>query len=338
LMHSFFANMGGFTIEISANELTQISSSEFFDWLRLSRIRTTPHPVLIDNDIRKGVRERWSEKPSHEIPAHDLTSRPQRTTMYPNASQIETLLQSGVISEIAISREQIKAKSQSKGWDFSTVSAFWHVLYLVYSIICQRLNGVVTSQIEVTAAAYAVYATIIYVLWWDKPQSVEHSIALPVDHGKINQETLTKLTQNTSVSYISERRADIQLPVPNDVHFEHVRSIKLGWPVKFEINFIDFGLLCGDSAFGMINVLAWWSAFPSAIEQKLWICAAITTICALPVLAVVTCIINFFEEAYQSRASKERIVRARDYSHLLVAFYVLARLYLWFELGRILVD
>ena len=53
------------------------------------------------------------------------------------------------------------------------ILTFIQVNYLVIQLICRKAGGLPSTQLEITALAFAVCSTITYALYWNRPRGVK---------------------------------------------------------------------------------------------------------------------------------------------------------------------
>lgn len=183
------------------------------------------------------------------------------------------------------------------------VLTFLQVNYLVIQLICRKAGGLPSTQLEITALAFAFCSTITYALYWNRPQGVQatHIIkAKKLIDGPALQ-YLIKSVVRSGPTYIWTsqrfrfRSSDFDpksiigpKPIPNDSNtaikstWKWIHSVTSG---NQELGAVVFGALAGGTIFGGLHCLAWNFHFPTPGEALGWrICSVATT--ALPILSL----------------------------------------------------
>ena len=91
-----------------------------------------------------------------------------------DAWKVESLLAEGQIDFPRITKEEIDDHSSSDG--LSKFLAICHSTWFIAQCIARKRQGLVITELELVALAFAVLNAFIYILWWDKPQNVQRTV------------------------------------------------------------------------------------------------------------------------------------------------------------------
>ncbi|KAF8900230.1 hypothetical protein CPB84DRAFT_1779103 [Gymnopilus junonius] len=152
-----------------------------------------------------------------------------------------------------ITEEEIKDRSKSDG--LSKTIAAGQTLWFIVQCITRRVKGLVVTEMELAASAYAILNIGIFIIWWDKPMDVRYPVPIHL--------------------WDMQRRCD----------FESLRREVRNPSVRIHGEILIWGLIIG-SIFGGIHCLGWNFIFPSLAELISWrVCSLLITIA--PVLSAI---------------------------------------------------
>jgi hypothetical protein len=337
LTHAFFANMGGFTIKVSKDQLQDNGLlEEFKDWQsELSQKVSLYSAADIDRAIRQRMLDQitglWTILGNkygllsidNNVNRQILSS----TILHLTAEQIKVLRTDDVLTTLPTQNERYirdKSKADATAKGITVLLLVW----LIISVSYQLKSGGLITPIELTALSYSICAIITYMLWLKKPQDVEVSIDLPFDHTKLNKDVLYKLQNAAGLSYMRERKMiDIRLPIPNDLDYPNAFGMILIGTKRFGFTHVDAGIFLGGSGFGVLHLIAWWrSIFPTAAGHKLWLAAVIIITVSLLLLSGVPILLSLI--CSRSRWSPKVKLGLH---YVIPLFYFSARMFLLFE-------
>jgi len=87
-----------------------------------------------------------------------------------DAWKLESLLEEGKIDFPMITKKEIQDHSRTDG--FSKCLAIGHTAWFIVQCIARKRQGLVITELELVTLAFAALNVLVYILWWDKPQSV----------------------------------------------------------------------------------------------------------------------------------------------------------------------
>jgi len=227
--------------------------------------------------------------------------------------------------------------------------ALLQVSYLIVQLVARKLGDLPSTQLEITALAFAASSIITYLLYWNRPQGVETIHVIEAKEVNVKGwNTFIKLLINEGPRYLwytprFAAKFDPTIgpaPIPNDCsYYNSVFSWRDIYGGNDEILYLAGGSLAGGSIFGGLHCLAWNFDFPTPAEQLLWrICSVMIT--CLPPLAILPLGLWMRLNPVLSnlrRGSPLPLAKAVVASILISLFlvpYVLARLFLLVEVFR----
>ena len=308
LIHSYFANMGGFVLDFTeildqwSPEKTPINASalsRLADELRLENLDS------FDSDDEINL-----QRMSHKMWA--LTS-----------PQILEARRLGLIQKLPqVSGRTLE--SFNKGDILVKLLALVQVSWLIIQLIARKIASLPSSQLEIATLAFSASSILTYLLYWSRPQGVETVWTIKASRLPTKQEMkfLVLAGPDTSNKKLDESNVDDDydlLSIPNDACSKGTTFFN--------------GAIIGGTAFGGLHCLAWNFHFPTPAEASIWrICSIVTTVVVpiyFPVILSIAWLQNYI------------IVRARDiwisiFFFGLTSMYFLARLFLIVETFRTL--
>ncbi|KAI1116494.1 hypothetical protein F5Y14DRAFT_459121 [Nemania sp. NC0429] len=198
-------------------------------------------------------------------------------------------------------------------------------------LIVRKVNGLPSSQLEITALSFSVCAFITYILLLPKPKDIMVAEVI-FTRRPLSLEDKKKILKSQSVPFFAnvlfstKKPAPPQRTIPNDV-YNHIPAQLAAY--VFQVSrglYIEYlGLLVGSIAFGAVHLVAWNFEFPTSVEQTLWRIAAVATAVLIP--------------AFYGLWFPLRIIRAPPHiayacSTTTWVLYIIARLFIIVEVFR----
>ncbi|KAK7999603.1 hypothetical protein PG990_012203 [Apiospora arundinis] len=169
---------------------------------------------------------------------------------------------------------------------FAKVIAALQFLQLVLSLIVRTVQGMAFSQLETLTVGFAICGFFTYLLYWYKPQGVEVSFPIGMQHIDNDQgrrdyaiPSVKTFDSFWDVLINKKKMTQTSTPVtriPNDNI--PVSQNQWGHPGLFL-------LALASALFGAIHAIAWDFEFPSAQEKMLWHVATVIAV-ASPVVGL----------------------------------------------------
>ncbi|KAJ5736749.1 uncharacterized protein N7483_001874 [Penicillium malachiteum] len=199
------------------------------------------------------------------------------------------LLELNFIELPRILPEEIDDRSKSD--PFVRIIAVSQILWVLLQIIARAAKGLAVTQLEVTVLAFAGCAVGMYALNWYKPKGV----SLPcIIHCKRPREEVEKEMKRKFFRDADEIRQGVVITILKDliptgkgdsrIH-NTFSNEDTGWHT-------DWVVIIGSIAFGAVHLIAWDFHFPTRIEKILWWTSASLCSCCVPVLGLLTYILN----------------------------------------------
>jgi hypothetical protein len=178
----------------------------------------------------------------------------------------------------------------SNGDPLTKAAAIGQVSWVVVQIIARAANRPPSTQLEITACAFAASTSLTYLLWWGKPQAIRSVTELQISTDffdrfseLLNESCQHRLYGVRELVILSPtgqyRKLADNEPMPNDSLSGEVGH-----------HFI-IGILLGSMVLGGIQCAAWNFDFPTTIESHLWRYSSIATVSAYPVIFLFFCFI-----------------------------------------------
>lgn len=320
IVHSFFANMGGFAIRSYVPK--RVGKQE-----QAGTQTDGDRPQELDGD-----REHEQRGNSITTAEADTAGLNGQELYHLVGDDIFWLRRQGALSRLPyISLEELQASSKSDS--FTRAIAVVQILWTVIQICARAARHLAISQLEIAVAAFAASAIAIYGLNWDKPKGVQVPITILQYKSKVPDTIGRALRFYRNMR--SEELADI-----SELLFGQRQSEPGAHIGNLVVNSIDAvwngaevpGLLYGSVIFGGIHLAAWNFHYPTSTEQLLWRIASLCCTCLFLVLATVLVITWEISRALHL-PDLSIITRLVQLSLIL---YVVARLYLLVEIFRTL--
>jgi hypothetical protein len=293
IIHSHYANLGGFVIEFLIND----------------NPRSEALPVMKEEDIELATREESgigaqglslahgifdTENPGPKafsmalkklvyIPADGnnretvASSSPQYTArqilqIHPNADKLLSLRRHSFHPALPTILDKNKGNLFVKG------TVLIQVIWLVVQVLIRTSRGLPISHLEIAVLAFATCTFFTYILSWNKPQGINCPtyivLASPIRNRAVQQ--IREITGGLA-GYTGTRVSSLFLVGPPNVNYStlslndveyNVFPRLCGWELPFSWYF--HGLSFTGTLFGVVHCLAWNFHFPSATEMLLW--------------------------------------------------------------------
>ena len=162
LIHGFYAFMGGFTIDTTAQEVVQ----EYH--LPETRIRL---------DLARFRRLLKRRQEQFRRSRYKLSSQPPGPQ--PRDERPAPLPQNDLTRQLNISKEEIldKSKANALGKTLVCLQSAWFCI----QCLARLVQNLPLSLLEVNTAVHALAALTVYLFWWQKPLDIEQPTSLLVD-------------------------------------------------------------------------------------------------------------------------------------------------------------
>ncbi|KAJ7592054.1 hypothetical protein C8J56DRAFT_1131475 [Mycena floridula] len=218
--------------------------------------------------------------------------------------------------------EEIKDKS--KGDALSKGLALFQVLWFITQCLGRQIQHLPITSLEIATIAFAVLNIFIWVLWWNKPLSIDVPVCIgpqDVTRGTLGKTDLFERILSGPLigdydSYVPERSTSVPL-------FWSSSDDEMGeddhQPVLFEMF-----LGC---VFGGIHCLGWNSDFPSLVESMMWKVAAVFITC-LPVACAVFVAAALGNEYLEKKFLEGVAVLWGSLTVIGMPLYIIARVFL----------
>ncbi|TFK50299.1 hypothetical protein OE88DRAFT_1681210 [Heliocybe sulcata] len=213
----------------------------------------------------------------------------------------------------------LEIKNTSKANSFSKALAILQTCWFLVQCIARTVRRLPLSELELATCAFAALNCVTYLLWWNKPQSVDYAFALgrgandlviPRDDADEEasddpsfswQDALQGLSQAGlagSCCYLMNVVCYPATALLNSMT-EMILGAKLtgrchsvpwyysGRLSKRSQNLLVVIVMGSGAVFGLIHCMGWWLDFPSPLSRKLWrICSVLIT--CIPILEVLS--------------------------------------------------
>jgi hypothetical protein len=303
LIHAYYANMGGFILEVDSSPASELVSG-------VEALSSNPPPNVIEFSPR---------------------SKKQEITeyAYPNADQLFELRKRSTIPRLPdVSVKQIEDKS--KGDAFIKATAILQVLWLVIQVIIRGTKRLPVSQLEIAVIAFAACTFLTYIFSFPKPQNVtvaDLACTNPVPFSSIKEvENIGGQTRGTSwfQELTLQQHVDIFSPIPNDADFDYL-------PGSTILTFMDVGMVFAGTIFGSLHLIAWNFHFPTPLESLLWKLASVYLAAVLPCYYLFAFLfeqLDLLKDVFENprNLSKIKYFGAKGLVYLSVLAYCFARL------------
>ena len=323
IVHSFFANMGGFAIRSYVP--SRVGKQE-------------GAATQTDRDSPRGLHgDREHEQPGDSITTAEAdTKKLHRQKLYHLVGDdIIKLRQQGALSHLPyFSPEELQDRSKVDA--FTRAIAVVQIVWTVIQICTRAARHLAISQLEIAVAAFAASATAIYGLDWDKPKGVKVPITILQYKGKA-PDTISRvlILASSTRSQQSGLLAFATMKLFGQQHSKpgaHISNIDVG--DSKDVNHLPeiWGLFFGSIIFGGIHLAAWNFHYPTRTEQLLWQIASLWCTCFYLVVSA----FSFLTEEVAKALDLDMAIVGKPVVELSLFSYVVARLYLLIEIFRTL--
>jgi len=191
-----------------------------------------------------------------------------------SASQLLLLRKMGVITRFPdISERQINDKNKADA--VVKFIAIVQVLWLAIQLAVRAAAGRQSSQIEITALAFAVCALITYLLLIHRPKDVSVPVVISA-YRDVTFEEFTEVIALTQPVYLAGKSF---YSIPTST------TPCTGTDSGRYSDLQTLGILGGLSVFGAVHLIAWNFQYPNEIERLIWRISALM-VTLLPIIAV----------------------------------------------------
>lgn len=287
LTHSHFANMGGFFLKFEsepidpdmaeAGDKTSKWIKEVIDncqagYAGLGLFAWAPHKSHYEF-VRQWLNVSQNSNGVDRYSARLLAGDVWVLT----ATQLLQARKDGIIKKFPkISEREINDKN--KGDAIVKLLAVIQVLWLGIQLAIRAAMGRQSSQIEITALAFAVCASITYLLLLRQPKDVSMPFVIHADRNATYEEFTKIVTASKTIDGLELHNnyiiSTFSHPSSNS---DHTRQY---W------NLQCLGIFGGLSVFGAIHLIAWNFQYPNEVERLLWRISALMVTLLPPIVGV----------------------------------------------------
>ena len=211
-----------------------------------------------------------------------------------------------LICDIDASSLQDKSKGDSISKGVAILQAGWFIM----SCISRGVNYLALTELEISTLAFSMVNLVLYMLWWNKPQSVGVQILIDPSLRLIDSDIPLRggnrpRTPRVAIYLLSP----VISIVPSEWHTQ-LRVPSLWWSTIWEpkgtVRLLLPPTVLG-MLFGGVHFIAWLFYFPSLWERDLWlICAG--TVAVGPAMIVFLLTLSFLES--EGQTVRERLPRS----------------------------
>ncbi|KAJ7055856.1 hypothetical protein C8F01DRAFT_447601 [Mycena amicta] len=295
ITHGFFFSMGGFVDRTTGAPITTLAqiapplmtSTDVDDAVPIDE-KANPTNMKATDTLPLIPHITLRDEPElaclTEIPATPVIPTPIPDYAVPVDEEPESIYLTDIrATPVEDIRDKSKADEIVKGIALS------HTVWFIVQIGVRVVRGLDISELEVSTLAFAVVNVFLWLLWWDKPQSVRQAIRIgpPTPPSDVSTEGTgtERAAQRQSFHSFSETffRGPVQ-GAYKDYKPRPRRSVPVFWShatgdfdspsshthAQSLAQFSSFTGMFVGTLFGALHLLAWSSPFPSAIERILW--------------------------------------------------------------------
>ncbi|KAF8539124.1 hypothetical protein BDD12DRAFT_738452 [Trichophaea hybrida] len=219
-----------------------------------------------------------------------------------------------------------RSKADSLAKFLVCIQAIW----MVVNCIARKVNGLPTTLVELNVVVHVAVAVVVYGLWWHKPLAVAHPIILP-SHSSFGTNPSGEETEVAPGDSRGLERDPPNYTVQGSIYTGGVQSHDRDVDI-FENSILVFFCTLLSWVYAGCHATAWFSHFPSYIEQWIWRGCCIWIAAGFPISWF---FFGVLSPLYYSNKDNvlEKIGRAGGYSIpiLLMGLYALARLFIVVE-------
>ena len=236
----------------------------------------TGHPLTLTHAhflIMGGFTVRFNDDPEDQyvLIGDDLDKR------LVDASNNESALIRDLICQVKVASLQDRSKGDVISKGLAAVQAGWFIL----SSITRGVSGLALTELEVSTLAFAMISLVLYILWWDKPQSVgiqvliHPSLKLITNRASLEQQDEVLHAYDllaTPLGIIARSQWRTQSRAPSMWWTNSELELDLG-TVESQRRIVLPSAIIG-LFFGAVHCIAWKFYFPTMLERTLWrVCA-----------------------------------------------------------------
>ncbi|KAK0623874.1 hypothetical protein B0T14DRAFT_425249, partial [Immersiella caudata] len=243
-----------------------------------------------------------------------------------SSSQLLEARKTGIIDKFPkITEAQISDKNKGDG--VVKCLAVIQVLWLTVQLLIRAIMDLQSSQLEITALAFAVCAFVTYLLLYTRPKDVRTPVVIDAQRD-VTYEEFETFVRVSHQDYYGIKGVTYAVPTTSRPFIPKHKRDRYG-------NLQSFGIFGGLSIFGAVHLIAWNLNFPNDVERLIWRISALS-VTILPII-VIPLDTNWVDGSW---ATKHTITKAiyEVYQFIvgIVAFLLFpaARLYLLVEAFR----
>ncbi|KAK1829968.1 hypothetical protein QBC39DRAFT_355340 [Podospora conica] len=294
LTHSYYANMGGVFVKFKLNppdpnitpdidvHRRDTKSNRFIHRCNAGY----PHLGPFDWNLHKrhyDMGKAWISEHGENHPNSGSARRLMGDVWVLSAAQLLRARELGIISKLpGITEAQIRDKS--KGDSLVKFTAVVQVVWLAIQLGIRAATGRQSSQIEITALAFAVCASITYLLLLQQPKDIQTPTVVLADREVTSEEfaKIVDISPNGLEAGAKYTLSTTLIPYspPGSAANDHLK-----WEA--------LGTVGGLMAFGAIHLIAWNFHYPNETERLLWRISALTvTFLPIPITFLLMVLIH----------------------------------------------
>jgi hypothetical protein len=231
--------------------------------------------------------------------------------------------------------------------------AMTQIAWLITQLIVRYRKGIISTQLEIAAAASAASSMLTYAILWNRPRGVTTRYRIKASRVPSSDEIVSLATFGHGYMWTLPRikeslDEDLTLvPIPNDAnHAVDVRELVAGFEdttvARMLVEWLRHNhpaIVCviagsvGGTIFGGLHCLAWNFQFPTRAELLLWrVCSIATTI--LPLLSTYFNLQWSYCNGWVGKSSMAQRLYGPIVVIVFIIPYVLAREFLLVETSR----
>jgi len=187
-----------------------------------------------------------------------------------------------MIPSIATAEILDRDKSDGLVWILALVQITW----LVIQVITRWIQGLPTSQLEISTIALAATSIFIYILFWNVPRDIMFPMYIDVPSHKITPDLIEKI-HDATVCTNGQFRDLYQLKYRTIDSTYHLRGLGMTTPQVVGISLAGSGFLLG-----AVHLAAWNFDFPTEMERTLWRTNSLVVMIAPLFFSVIYLVLN----------------------------------------------
>ncbi|KAM7189292.1 hypothetical protein V8F20_010200 [Naviculisporaceae sp. PSN 640] len=342
--HSRYANMGGFVIKFPSviahslgsersdgrgeSNMARNSNDRVVRWLKQFESNNKRGDIYMgpfdwDTHVynfslaEKFIRRHMKNSPNldvDELGTPGLARLLSGDTWILNGPQLLEARRAGIIERLPnITENEIQDKSKSNG--LVSALAILQISWLIVQVITRAAQGRQSSQIEISALAFAACAVFTYSLLFNQPKDVQTPTVVAAAR------CASKKEFDTIVTAVTGRITALRFSGHDTYAFSPLL-------VRDDPDEIMWASYIGLAIFGSVHIAAWNMTFPSSTEQIFWRICALYIACA-PMMAMLLAAVDTYSSVsdWYERAHGNLVL-------ILIIFFVPARFFLLVESFR----